>query len=133
MFLSRLSDVQKESVVDLLVIAANVDGELADEEKDIIERYCAEMSVDVRYEVSVSLEEAIRKLADNSSRAELKKILVELGAMILCDSKYVEEEKQLIETYTEITRITPEETNHAFDLLNRLSEIYAELGEYVSE
>lgn len=133
MFLNRLSNAQKDLVLDLLIIAANIDKELADEEKEIINQYSSEMNVAPHYSVDRSPKDIITDLSEISSRSELKMIVIELAVMILSDKKYTEEEKQLIDLYLQITGLTKEEADHAYDIINKLSQAYTELRQFITK
>ena len=133
MYLNRLSDKQKELVLELLIMLANADQNFADEEKLIIDQYCAEMNIASNYEVVDSQDSIISELVSVSTRTELKMILIELAGLALSDKKFVEEEKKLIDIYLDRSGISKDDAGKAFELINALSTLYSDIDDYVSK
>ena len=55
MFLNRLDPIEKEAFVSLAVKAAEANGQVADEEYQMIEEYCMEMGIAGLFHVQLKL------------------------------------------------------------------------------
>ena len=96
MFLNRLKIEEKKAFLMLAHHIANIDGEYADEEKEIISKYCMEMQMDdIEYDNNhFNLHEVLAEF----KRENHKKIaLLELMSLIYADGVVTEEEQEIID------------------------------------
>ena len=131
MYLYSLSEKKKELVLDLFINTAKIDGVFADEERSTIDQYCVEMSIAKRYDTGNSFEETIENLVKISSAPDLKKILVELAALVLSDKKYEEREKELVDKYLESAGLTTSYAGRVFAAVENLYSVYADLAKLI--
>ena len=97
MYLSNLSDKQKSLFLDLALFSMESDGMIADKELEMAHQFCKEMKIEFRNSKNyTSYEEVISTLKDISTTSELKKITIELIALIYADGKYADEEADLL-------------------------------------
>lgn len=130
MYLSKLTGIQKELVLDLCINASNANGIFSSEEQNYINQYAEEMNIPVRFESSNSNDEAVKKLVEVSSPSELRGIGVELIALLLSDNSYDDDEKEYMIRIGESFGISEiilddiaEKISELFDIYSRLNSI----------
>lgn len=123
MFLEKLSEREKEVFLDLARATAKANGMVEDSEKEMIRRYCREMSMDEHkiYD-EVTVDEAAEFLKGSSSKVR-NIIIVEL--MILCsaDGEKDKEEKKFVKDLAEKIGISLE----TYDVLKKDVKAYHEM------
>ncbi len=123
MFLEKLSEREKEVFLDLARATAKANGMVEDSEKEMIRRYCREMSMDEHkiYD-EVTVDEAAEFLKESSSKVR-NIIIVEL--MILCsaDGEKDKEEKKFVKDLAEKIGISLE----TYDILKKDVKAFQEM------
>ena len=123
MFLEKLSEREKEVFLDLARATAKANGMVEDSEKEMIRRYCREMSMDEHkiYD-EVTVDEAAEFLKGSSSKVR-NIIIVEL--MILCsaDGEKDKEEKKFVKDLAEKIGISHE----TYDILKKDVKAFHEM------
>ncbi len=100
MYLNRLSTEQKELFLDLCIHAAMANNDFADEEKNVIDQYCAEMQISQpRYTSEKAVDVVVEELKELSTPQEMKMILLEITALMLSDDVYDVEEKAFMKAF----------------------------------
>ncbi len=130
MYLSKLTGIQKELVLDLCINVSNANGTFSSEEQNYINQYAEEMNIPVRFESSNTNGEAVKKLVEISSPSELRGIGVELIALLLSDNSYDDDEKEYMIKIGESFGISEiilddiaEKISELFDIYSRLNSI----------
>ena len=131
MFLNRLSNEQKEMFLDLCIHASKSNNNFDDAEKLIIEQYCDEMHIDVRFDEKLTLQEIAEKLPTISSKSDIRIVLLETASLLLSDNIYDESEKQFFEGFAEKTGISREELDGLIKTLGELTEVYSKINDFV--
>jgi uncharacterized membrane protein YebE (DUF533 family) len=92
MFLSVLNENEKELFLNLLINAAEVDGDFTDNEKNQINAYVLEMGLKLKEKAEYSLtsDEIIKQLLPSSEIVK-KSIFMELTALVLADGMHESE------------------------------------------
>ncbi len=86
MSLTELSEEQKELFLDLCIHAMMADRTFAEEEKELIERYCVKMRLpEIRFTALQEFDQAADRLLEISSREELSLIAEEIAGLIVSD------------------------------------------------
>ena len=123
MFLEKLSEREKEVFLDLARATAKANGMVEDSEKEMIRRYCREMSMDEHkiYD-EVTVDEAAEFLKESSSKVR-NIIIVEL--MILCsaDGEKDKEVKKFVKDLAEKIGISLE----TYDILKKDVKAFHEM------
>jgi len=97
MYLANLSSEQKELFLDLSILSMESKGEVDKREKMLLEQYCGEMKIRCRFEKNIeSYESVLKRLKEISTNQELKKITVEILALIYVDEEFAEEEHEVL-------------------------------------
>ena len=97
MYLVNLSNEQKELFLDLSILSMESKGEVDKREKMLLEQYCDEMKIKYRVQKNInSYKIVLKRLKEISTNQELKKITVEILALIYVDEDFAEEEHELL-------------------------------------
>lgn len=132
MYLGRLSPEQKNLFLDLCVHGANSNNDFADDEKEMVNAYCVEMQIPVRYTEENDLDKCLEKLIKISSKEELRAILIEITALILADDICDEREEVFMQKFIQQAGITDSEYKRVSEMLSKLSALYKEMNEFVA-
>jgi hypothetical protein len=97
MFLSVLNEQERKIFGSMIVKIAEVDGEIAEEERELFDNFKTELQVDELDEMDLGLVEAIEILS-KSSEVVKRSILLEVVSMVLSDETLSKEEKELVDT-----------------------------------
>ena len=128
MYLNQLSKEQKNLFLDLCIYAVVANQEMNDDEVGCIKQYCDEMNfTEVRYTAQYTVDEAIDKLIEVSERRELRIVLLELTALVMCDGNYDDSEKAFINKIAEAANITEVEKIQIHDAISDLFYIYEKI------
>ncbi len=97
MYLADLSNEQKQLFLDLSVLLMESKGRVDQREKTLLKQYCDEMKIVYESKKNMESSESILlKLKEISSFEELKKITVEIVALIYADEEYENGEYKLL-------------------------------------
>ena len=87
----------KESLfLDAAILLSNSDGNMSDQEKEIILQLCEEMQIKPTFSSSRQLESALREMSTISNLKTKKIFVFELAGVILADGIFDESEKKII-------------------------------------
>lgn len=131
MYLGKLNDEQKNLFLDLCIHGANSNNDFADDEKEMVNAYCTEMQIPVRYTEETDLDSCIDKLIQISSKEEIRAILIEITALILADDICDEQEEVFMQNFIKKTGISNDEYKRVSEMLARISTLYKELNDFV--
>ena len=105
---------------------------LADEEKELIDRYCAEMDItSPRYSAETSVEDVRARLAEISSGSEKRIIALEVAALMLADNEHDESEKSFMRELIQSLGITDDEYDKILDFVGKIIGLYSEINGFV--
>ena len=125
MYLNQLSNEQKELFLDLCIHAAESNAEITDKEKNYIKQYCEEMQIaEVRFKAEMPLEQAIDKMIAVSNQRELRIVLIELTALVMCDGHYDDFEKNFIKKIAIAANITDDDKLKMQESISDLFNVY---------
>ena len=97
MFLNRLDASEKETFVSLAIRAAEANGQIAEEEYQMIEEYCREMNIE-KFDMKTTLpKEDIIKVSADSQEQHKKIVVLELIGLMYADGDYDAEENAFVE------------------------------------
>ena len=97
MYLAALSKKQKDLFLDLSIFSMQSDGVIEPREQEVVYQYCGEMGIERRATVeSKSVEDVLKNLKEISTESELKKMTIELVALMYADDDFADEEKELL-------------------------------------
>ncbi|MCM1165917.1 MAG: TerB family tellurite resistance protein [Lachnospiraceae bacterium] len=133
MYLGKLNDEQKNLFLDLCIHGANSNNDFADDEKEMVDAYCAEMQIPVRYVEETDFNACVDRLIAISSAEELRAVLIELTAIILADDICDDMEEAFMQEFIKKAGIPDSEYRHISQTLAELSTIYKKLNNYVAK
>lgn len=97
MYLASFSKEQKELFLDLIIFSMSSDGAVDNREQEVAKRYCNEMQIQYRTTSNLaSYVDVLRRLKDISEESDLKKMTVELVALMYADDNFADEEDELL-------------------------------------
>lgn len=131
MYLGRLNAEQKNLFLDLCIHGANSNNDFADDEKEMVNAYCAEMQIPVRYIEESDFSSCVDRLIEISSKEDLRAILIELTAIILADDFCDDMEENFMQEFIKKVGISVSEYRQVSTLLTDLSVIYKQLNSFV--
>ena len=131
MYLNKLSTEQKEIFLDLCIHAANANGDFAANEKLMIDLYCDEMNITVRYEARYPVSELAAKLTEISTNAELRMVLIETVSLLLSDSDIDSDEQAFIDSLTKKLGMTEREVDEVVEMLNQIRDVYGKINDFI--
>lgn len=132
MFLSQLSEKEKNAFISLSVHASNSNGIFADEEEVMIQEYCKEMGIPFfDANNAISMDEVVDVF--KASELQIKKIvLLETLGLVYSDREFDPGEKSFINDYAKkigLTDADVEKTTVAImeylDALKKVTEVIA--------
>lgn len=107
MYLATLSERQKDLFLDLSIFSMQSDGVIEPREQEVVYQYCGEMGIERRKEAqSKSVEELLKELKSISTESELKKITIELVALMYADEDFADEENELLKKLADTFEFT---------------------------
>lgn len=128
MYLSILTEKEKQLFLNLAYTLAYSDGEFGDEEKLLLDAYCNEMGTTFdRPETAVSLNELLESLKRDIFENNRKVVYFELLGLAVVDGKYSEEEKKVMDTVREIFGLTCEFADQCYDFLQQYLQMQERL------
>ena len=134
MYLNKLSEEQKNLFLDLCIHAAMANNVMADEEKELIDQYCAEMDISSpRYSTETSVDDARAKLAEISSGSEKRIIALEIAALMFADNEHDESEKVFMRELTQSLDITDDEYDKILGFVGKIIGLYSEINGFIFE
>lgn len=97
MYLAALSREQKDLFLDLSIFSMRSDGVIEPREQNLVYQYCEEMRIERRLSTNSNTVDAVlNRLKEISTSSELKKISVELVALMYADDDFADEENELL-------------------------------------
>lgn len=131
MYLNRLSNEQKELFLDLCIHAAGSNGDFSADEKLMLDQYCDEMNIPVRYEEKASVAELTARLTEISAPEELRMILIETVSLMLADNEFDEQEKAFMSAVCAKLGLADKDVDEVSALLREVTELYGRINSFI--
>ena len=133
MFLNMLNEQEKQEYLNLVVLAAHINGVLEDEEKIMIRGYQREMGLtNDAIPVCSELDEASVFRGFSESEVSHKKIvLFELIGLLLCDNEYDEDETRFVIRFCDAAGMPLDEAETISQLAVRYFNVITEIAESI--
>lgn len=123
MFLNELNKKEAIAFINLVEALANVDSVFAQNEKDLIEEYIEELSLDKENIEKLEFESVVKELEVASDRVK-NIIYFELLGVALCDGEYDEKEIQFIKGLAVRFNISINKQHEFINYFKMVKEIY---------
>lgn len=127
MFLNSLNNSQKTLFIELAIKAAESNGVVLLEEKNMLKAFAIEMEISPIYHTERETEDIIDEIVRISSEKELKVILFEILGIIVSDNVFDEKEKMFVKHVVEKCNLDTVLIDEMVELLNRYASIYQEI------
>ena len=124
MYLNKLQDTEKSLFLDAAILLSDSDGNMSDQEKEIILQLCEEMQIKPAFSSSRQLEVVLREMSLISDLKTKKIIVFELAGVILADSVFDKGEKKLIIQIAESLSLDRAFAFQAVSLVKAISGLY---------
>ena len=127
MFLQVMNEEEKENFLELVYKIANVDGDYAEEEKELIDSYKKELNLNTIPETS-TIDELVKYFSEKT--IGLKKIvLFETIGMINADNIVAKEETEVFDKMVASFEFDAESVKELKALAEKLQSVYDEIYE----
>ena len=131
MFLSNLNSNQKNLFIQLAIKAAESNGIVPIEQKNMLKAFAMEMSISPVYTTDRDTEDIINELIASSNERELKIILFEILGIIVADSVFDEKEKVFVGHVVEKCNLNTALIDQMVKLLDDYANVFKSIVDVV--
>lgn len=132
MFLSQLSEKEKNAFISLSVHASNINGIFVEEEKVMIQEYCKEMGIPFfDADNAISMDEVV-KVFKNSENSIKKIVLLETLGLLYSDGEFDDSEKGFINDYAMKIGLSDEDIERQTVAIKEYLEALKKVAEAIS-
>ena len=131
MFLNSLNDTQKQLFQKLAIKAAEANGVVEFEEKNMLKCFAIEMNIEPIYSTDISMDNLLAEILENSNEQVLRVFLFEILAIIISDSEFDDTEKKFIDTLSLKFGINKEKKDEMIELLYEYLQIFNKINSVV--
>lgn len=131
MFLHLLNNEQKELFLDLAIKAAEANGVVELEEKNLLKAFSIEMQIPSRYKTEKTTDEILAQLSKISNEREKKILSFELIGILLADGTYDDKEKVFITQISEQSNIPIDEIEKMINVIDEYKAVYNKICDIV--
>ena len=96
MFIELLSNTEKETLIELVIVMAEIDGEISNEEMEILQKYSTTLDLTYKMKEKGNIEKSLKRLASFDEESQ-KIIYAELCKLMMIDGIDKEEMAYLSE------------------------------------
>lgn len=131
MFLNSLNDKQKNLFQQLAIKAAESNGVVVLEEKNMLKCFAIEMNIDPFYSTDISMDDLLNEIIENSNEQVLRIFTFEALAIMISDSEFDDEEKKFVDVIVSKFGITKDVTNEMLDSLYEYQKVFNKINSLV--
>ena len=131
MFLNCLNNKQKKLFIELAIKAAESNGIVPIEQKNMLKSFALEMNIEPQYTSNSDVELIISELKSISTEKELRVILFEILGIIVSDSVFDEKERAFVNHWVEMCDFDKSNVDKMVELLQKYSNLYTEIVNFV--
>lgn len=124
MFLNSLNDKQKTLFLELAIKAAEANGTVELEEKNMLKTFAIEMNIRPFYTTERKTEEIVNELMGISNERDLKIILFEILGILISDKVFDINERTFIDNVVKTCNMDTSLVEKMLNLLNDYVRIY---------
>ncbi len=124
MFLKSLSKKQKNLFMELAIKAAEANGVVELEEKNMLKSYSMEMEITPFYTSNRNLEDVLQETKAISTESELRVVLFELMGILISDKEFDKTEKAFLNKVSSAFSISQTQCDEMLQLLYDYSSLY---------
>ena len=129
MLLKYLSKPEQELFLELCNFAANIDNDYSEQEKNYIQEYRQEMALDENAYTIKELEydEIVKKILEISTPESIRRIIIELVALLKSDGILHSQENNLMAKLQEDFKLSSDILKEIYASLENLENAYAKI------
>ena len=129
MLLKYLSKPEQELFLELCNFAANIDNDYSEQEKNYIQEYRQEMALDENAYTIKGLEydEIVKKILEISTPESIRRIIIELIALLKSDGILHSQENNLMAKLQEDFKLSSDILKEIYESLENLENAYAKI------
>lgn len=129
MLLKYLSKPEQELFLELCNFAANIDNDYSEQEKNYIQEYRQEMALDENAYTIKGLEydEIVKKILEISTPESIRRIIIELIALLKSDGILHSQENNLIAKLQEDFKLSSDILKEIYESLENLENAYTKI------
>jgi hypothetical protein len=129
MLLKYLSKPEQELFLELCNFAANIDNDYPEQEKNYIQEYRQEMALDENAYTIKGLEydEIVKKILEISTPESIRRIIIELIALLKSDGILHSQENNLIAKLQEDFKLSSDILKEIYESLENLENAYTKI------
>lgn len=129
MLLKYLSKPEQELFLELCNFAANIDNDYSEQEKNYIQEYRQEMALDENAYTIKGLEydEIVKKILEISTPESIRRIIIELVALLKSDGILHSQENNLMAKLQEDFKLSSDILKEIYASLENLENAYAKI------
>lgn len=124
MFLDMLNKDEKEWFLDLAIKAAEANGDVAQEEIQMLRTFAAELNIPARTKTDRELNDILKDFSENSSKKSKKIVLFEIIGILFADSEFDDEEKKYLDKVTTVLDLDDSVKNEMITEINEYSALF---------
>ena len=132
MFLNRLDLVEKEAFISLAVKAAEANGQIADEEYQMIEEYCKEMGIAFFDAKNLQSLDKIVRVYSEASEQHKKIAVLELVGLMYADGGYDLKERAFVNDFVSKIGVSEDTLKKIEDTIVKYVDMTRELLECIA-
>ena len=131
MFLNLMNKPQKELFMELAIKAAEVNGVVELEEKNMLKAYAIEMQIHARYKTERETEEILNSLLEITCEKERRIIVFEILGMMFSDGVYDEKEEQFVKYISDKAGMSIDDIMNMISVLKEYEKVYKKICDVV--
>lgn len=131
MFLNNLNNIQKNLFQKLAIKAAESNGVVELEEKNMLKCFAIEMNIEPFYSTDISMDNLMTEILDNSNEQVLRIFLFEILAIIISDSEFDDKEKKFVDELASRFGISKEKTDEMLEVLYEYLQVYNKINSLI--
>jgi len=131
MFLHTMTDTQKKLFMKLAIKAAEANGIVELEEKNMLKAYGIEMGIKPIYETDAKTEDIISELKEICDDKTKRIIVFEILGIMMSDSEYDEKEKAFVDEIISAFSIPSNQKEEMLELLTEYANVFKRISNLI--
>ena len=131
MYLSRLSSQMKFAFLELELPLSKTDGQLTQDEKDVIDAHCDEMRIDNNYYQNEMSLNDVMEIIKGAAKEEQRIVYFEIVQLVMADNLYHENEREFMQNFEAVLGIHKDVVQKVFDMVSTYRHLTSQIDNYI--
>ena len=131
MYLSRLSSQMKFAFLELELHLSKTDGQLTQDEKDVIDAHCDEMRIDNNYYQNEMSLNDVMEIIKGAAKEEQRIVYFEIVQLVMADNLYHENEREFMQNFEAVLGIHKDVVQKVFDMVSTYRHLKSQIDNYI--